>query len=97
MKRWAAACWEKTSSTHRHRLQRRGLWLGEFELNRTSGITAKVLIVVAALIGVGFIIAAVVTYVRVGDWPARYLYAAALILLFVVIALKRLGRRNQAQ
>jgi len=66
-------------------------------LNRTLGVTAKVLIVLAALIAVGFIIGAVVTYMRVGDWPARYLYAASLILLFVVIALKRLGRRNRAQ
>jgi membrane protein implicated in regulation of membrane protease activity len=61
------------------------------------GSKGKLLLVLAALVSAGFVIAAVVTFLRVGDWPAKYLYVAATILLFVVIALKRRARRDQAQ
>jgi hypothetical protein len=57
----------------------------------------KLLIVLAGLASAAFIIAAVVTFVRERDWPAKYLYAAAMIWLVVFIALRRRARRNQPQ
>jgi hypothetical protein len=49
----------------------------------------------AFLASAGFVVAAVVTFIREGDWPAKYLSAAAMILLVVGVALKRRARRNQ--
>jgi hypothetical protein len=60
---------------------------------RSNG--AKLLIVLAVLASFGFIVAAVVTFIREGDWPAKYFYIAAMILLVLVIGLKRRSRREQ--
>jgi len=54
----------------------------------------KIMIALALLASAGFVVAAVVTFIRERDWPAKYLSAAASILLVVVIALKRRARRQ---
>jgi hypothetical protein len=58
---------------------------------------AKLVIVLAILASGGFIIAAVVTFIREGDWPAKYLSIAATILLVLVIGLKRRSRRQRVK
>jgi hypothetical protein len=64
---------------------------------KDMGPKAKLLLVLATLVSAGFVIAAVVTFLRVGDWPAKYLYVAAMIWLVVVIALKRRVRLDQTR
>lgn len=70
---------------------------GHLKLIHNLGTKGKVLIVLAGLASAGFIIAAVVTFARERDWPAKYFYAAAIIWLVVFIALRRRARRNQGQ
>lgn len=68
--------------------------MGELTLNSPVSKRAQIAVVLAILASAGFVCAAVVTFIREGDWPAKYLSAAATILLVVVIAFKRRARRS---
>ena len=70
-------------------------FVGDLDSIRT--LAMKGILVLGGLATAGLIIAAMVTFTRERDWPAKYLYAAAMIWLMIFIALKRLARRNQAQ
>lgn len=64
-------------------------------MNGALSKRVKIVIALAFLASAGFVVAAVMTFIREGDWPAKYLSVAATILLVVVIALKRRARQNQ--
>ena len=67
--------------------------VGRTSLGSPLSTRAKLVIVIRVMASAGFIVAAVVTFIQEGDWPAKYLSAAAMILLVLVIGLKR--RRRQ--
>lgn len=73
------------------------VFLGDLDLIRSLDMKRKLILALVGLVSAGFIIAAVVTFVHDRDWPAKYLYAAAMIWLFVVVALKRRARRSRVQ
>jgi len=68
--------------------------VGISSLSNALSTRAKLVIAIGALTSTGFIVAAVVTFIQKGDWPAKYLYAAAMILLVLVIGLKRHRRQR---
>ena len=70
--------------------------MGELTLKVPVSKRSQIAVVLAILGSAGFVCAAAVTFIREGDWPAKYLYTAAMILLIVVIGLKRRARREQA-
>lgn len=72
-------------------------FVGDLDLIRTVEMKGKLILVLGGLASAGLIIAAMVTFIRERDWPAKYLYPAAMIWLVIFNALKRLARRNQAQ
>lgn len=49
----------------------------------------KVALVLGVLIALSFFVAAVVTFIQVGDWPASYVSAGVTILAAMFIALRR--------
>jgi len=50
---------------------------------------ATVGIVFGVLVALSFLVAALVTYIQEGDWPARYVSAGITILAVILIAVKR--------
>jgi len=50
---------------------------------------ATVGIVLGVLVALSFLVAALVTYIQEGDWPARYVSASITILAVILIAVKR--------
>ncbi len=53
----------------------------------------KVAIVLGALVSLGFLVAALVTFIQDGDWPARYVSAGIGILAAMFIAVRRARKR----
>ncbi len=53
----------------------------------------KVAIALGILGGLAFLLAALVTFLREGDWPAKYVSAALSIFAVMVIAVRRRARR----
>ena len=70
---------------------------GHYKWLKDLGTKAKIVLILTVLVSACLIAAAVVTYVREGDWPAKYVYAAAITFLVVAIAVKPRARRDQAQ
>ena len=54
----------------------------------------KVVIVLCALVALSFLVAALVTFIQTGDWPARYVYAGVLILAGIFIGIRKRARRR---
>jgi hypothetical protein len=50
----------------------------------------KVAIALAVLAGLSFLAAALIIFIRKGDWPARYISAGVTILAVTFIAVRRL-------
>ena len=66
-------------------------------MNNLRSVVAKLFFLVGILASAGFVVAAAVRYGREGDWPAKYLSAAMMILLVLMIGLKRRARREQTK
>jgi hydrogenase-4 membrane subunit HyfE len=54
----------------------------------------KVVIVLGVLLAMGFLVAALFTFLQQGDWPARYVATATFILGVLFIAARRRARRR---
>ena len=49
----------------------------------------KVAVAICVLASLSFFVAAVVIFIREGDWPAKYISAAVTILAVMFIAIRR--------
>jgi hypothetical protein len=57
--------------------------------NQNLGSRGKIAISLGILASLGFLIAALVIFIREGDWPARYIYAGVAILSVMFLAIRR--------
>ena len=55
----------------------------------------KVAIALCVLASMSFLIAALVTFIQKGDWPAQYIYAGLTILAAMFIAIRRRASRGR--
>ena len=63
-------------------------------MRHSLGGRIKVAIALAVFAGLGFLVAALVIFIREGDWPARYISAGVTILAVTFIAVRRLTSRG---
>jgi hypothetical protein len=61
---------------------------------QSPGRRGKVAIALAMLASLSFFIAALVIFIREGDWPAKYISAGVTILAVTFIAIKRQASRK---
>ena len=54
----------------------------------------KVALLFGVLVALGFLVAALVTFIQKGDWPASYVSAGVGILAGMFIAIRRRARRR---
>lgn len=55
---------------------------------------ARVAILFGVLLAFGFLIAALVTFIREGDWPAGYVSAGVSVLAVMLIVIRRRSRKR---